>query len=73
MGDMVPVRKGCESGKPSLLLSQGGSHARQGGAHPNAPQGYKYKPLGAPRCLPIDIHSSESHRRSPQGGGRSAA
>jgi hypothetical protein len=26
--------------------------------------------LGAPRWLPIDIHSSESRWRSPQGGGR---
>jgi hypothetical protein len=33
--------------KPSLLLSQRGSRARQGGAHPKAPQGHKYKPLGA--------------------------
>jgi hypothetical protein len=52
--------------KPSLLLSQGGSHARQGGALPKAPQGHKYNCLGAPRWLPIDIHSSESCRRSPQ-------
>jgi hypothetical protein len=56
--------------KPSLLLSQGGSRARQGRARPKAPLGHKYNPLGAPRWLPIDIHSSESRRRSPQGGGR---
>jgi hypothetical protein len=36
---------------------------------PMAHQGHKYNPLGAPRWLPIDIHSSESCRRSPQGGG----
>jgi hypothetical protein len=35
--------------KPSLLFSQGGSRARQGGACPKAPQGHKYNPLGAPR------------------------
>jgi hypothetical protein len=46
--------------KPSLLLSQGGSRARQGGARLKAPQGHNYNPLGAPRWLPIDIHSSES-------------
>jgi hypothetical protein len=46
--------------KPSLLLSQGGSRARQGGACPKAPQGHKYNPIGAPIWLPIDIHSSES-------------
>jgi hypothetical protein len=56
--------------KPSFLLSQGGSRARQGGARPKAPQEHKYNPLGVPRWLPIDIHSSESRRRSPQGGGR---
>jgi hypothetical protein len=56
--------------KPSLLLSQGISRGRQGGAHPKAPQGHKYNPLVTPRLLPIDIHSSESRRRSPQGGGR---
>jgi hypothetical protein len=55
--------------KPSLLLSQGGSRARQGGALTKTPQEHKYNPLGAPRWLPIDIHSSESRRRSPQGGG----
>jgi hypothetical protein len=54
---------------PSLLLSQGGSRARQGGARPKALQGHKCNPLGAPRWLPIDIHSSENRRRSPQGGG----
>jgi hypothetical protein len=46
-----------------LLLSQGGSRARQGGARPKAPQGHKYNPLGAPRWLPIDIHSLESRRK----------
>jgi hypothetical protein len=56
--------------KPSLLLSQGGSRARQGGVHPKAPQEHKYNLPGGPRWLPIDIHSSESRRRSPQGGGR---
>jgi hypothetical protein len=44
--------------KLSLLLSQGGSRARQGGARPKAPQEHKYNPLGVPRCLPIDICSS---------------
>jgi hypothetical protein len=43
--------------KPSLLLSQGVYRARQGGARPKVPQGHKYKPLGAPRGLPIDIQS----------------
>jgi hypothetical protein len=43
--------------KPSLLFSQGGSRARQGGARPKEPQGHKYNPLGAPRWLPIDIQS----------------
>jgi hypothetical protein len=33
--------------KPSSLLSQGRSRARQGGACPKAPQGHKYNPLGA--------------------------
>jgi hypothetical protein len=36
----------------------------------STPQGHKYNPLGTPRWLPIDIHSPESRRRSPQGGGR---
>jgi hypothetical protein len=49
--------------KPSLLLSQGGSRARQGGAHPKEPQGHKYNPLGTPRWLPIEIHSSESRHK----------
>jgi hypothetical protein len=49
--------------KPSLVLSQGGSRARQGGARPKAPQGHKYNPLGTPRGLPIDIHSSESRHK----------
>jgi hypothetical protein len=49
--------------KPSLLLSHGGSRARQGGARPKAPQGHKYNPLGAPWWLPIDIHSSESRHK----------
>jgi hypothetical protein len=40
--------------KPSLLLSQGGSRARQGGSRPKTPQGHKYNPLGAPRWLPIE-------------------
>jgi hypothetical protein len=31
--------------KPSSLLSQGRSRARQGGARPKAPQGHKYTPL----------------------------
>jgi hypothetical protein len=35
--------------KPSSLLSQGRSCARQGGAGPKAPLGYKYNPLGTPR------------------------
>jgi hypothetical protein len=46
-----------------LLLSQGGSRARQGTARPKAPQGHKYNPLGASRWLPIDIHSSESRHK----------
>jgi hypothetical protein len=33
--------------KPSSLLSQERSLARQGGARPKAPQGHKYNPLGA--------------------------
>jgi hypothetical protein len=33
--------------KQSFLLSQGRSHARQGGARPKAPQRHKYNPLGA--------------------------
>jgi hypothetical protein len=37
-----------------LLLSQGGSRARKGGARPKAPQGHKYNPLGAPRWLHIE-------------------
>jgi hypothetical protein len=40
--------------KLSLLLSQGGSRAMQG---------HKYNPLGAPRWLHIDIHSSESRHK----------
>jgi hypothetical protein len=52
-----------------LLLSQGGSRARQGGAHTKAPRGHKYNPQGAPRWLPIVVHSSERRQRSPQGGG----
>jgi hypothetical protein len=49
--------------KPSLLLFQGGSRARQGGARHKAPQGHKYNPVGAPRWLPIDIHSLESRHK----------
>jgi hypothetical protein len=30
---------------------------------PKAPQGHKYNPLGAPRSLPIDFHSSESRHK----------
>ena len=48
--------------KTSLLLSQGGSRARQDGSRPKAPQGHKYNPLGTPRVLPIQIHSSESRQ-----------
>jgi hypothetical protein len=33
--------------KPSSLLSQGRSRARQGGARPKAPQRHKHNPLGA--------------------------
>jgi hypothetical protein len=33
--------------KPSSLLSQGRSRARQGGARPKAPKGHKYTPLGS--------------------------
>jgi hypothetical protein len=76
VGDMVPARKGCESEKSGRGWFYGnqvcfsrGSRARKGGACPKAPQGHKYIPLGAPGWLPIDIHSSESRRRSAQGGG----
>jgi hypothetical protein len=68
MGDMAPARKGRRSGKldegdfmePSLLLSQGGSRARQGGTHPKAPQGHKYNPLGAQYGYPL----TSIHRRA---------
>jgi hypothetical protein len=30
---------------------------------PKAPQGHKYNPLGVPRWLSIDIHSSESRHK----------
>jgi hypothetical protein len=42
---------------------RGGFRARQGGARPKTPQGHKYNPLGVPRWLPIDIHSSESRHK----------
>jgi hypothetical protein len=46
--------------EPSLLLSQGGSRARQGGTHPKAPQGHKYNPLGAQYGYPL----TSIHRRA---------
>jgi hypothetical protein len=46
--------------KPSSLLPQPGSRARQVGPRPKAPQGHKYNPLGAPKWWPIQIHSPES-------------
>jgi hypothetical protein len=81
VGDMVPARKGCESGfwtrlilwKPSSLLSQGRSRARQGGARPKAPQGHKYTPLGAQRgVINSSIHqrateTKEKHRKEADG------
>jgi hypothetical protein len=51
-----------------LLLFQVESRARQGGAHLKAPQGYKYKPLGAQGgCWNPSIHqraadTEEKHR-----------
>jgi hypothetical protein len=35
---------------------------------PRNPKDINTKPLGVPIWLPIDIHSSEGRRRSPQGG-----
>jgi hypothetical protein len=45
--------------KPSSLLSQGRSRARQGGARPNAPLGYKYNSPRRPKRV---IHSSIHQR-----------
>jgi hypothetical protein len=59
--------------KPSSLLSQGRSHARQGGARLNATQGHKYTPLGRPRRgVNPSIHQraaemNEKHREEADG------
>jgi hypothetical protein len=55
--------------KPSSVLSQGRSRARQGGARPMAPLGYKYNPLGGPRRLSIHpfIREPLTRRRSTTG------
>ena len=59
--------------KPSLLLSQGRSRARQGGTRPKAPQGHKYNPLGAqgrgsnpPRTRRKPRAKTGGRRRPPQ-------
>jgi hypothetical protein len=59
--------------KPSSLLSQGRSRARQGGARPKAPQGHKYTPLGAQGgVINPSIHQKaaemkEKHREEADG------
>jgi hypothetical protein len=45
--------------KPSLLLSQGRSRARQGGERPKAPQGHKYNPL----CTQGGVVDPSIHQR----------
>jgi hypothetical protein len=73
---MVPARKIWTRlilWKPSSLLSQGRSRARQGGAHPKAPQGHKYTPLGAQEgVINPSIHqraaeTKEKHREEADG------
>jgi hypothetical protein len=59
--------------KPSSLLSQGRSRARQGGARPKAPQGHKYNPLGAqggvfdPSNHQRAANTKEKHREEADG------
>jgi hypothetical protein len=50
--------------KPSSLLPQGRSRARQGGARPKAPQRHKYTPLGAQGGV---IYSDPFTREPPKG------
>jgi hypothetical protein len=65
--------------KPSSLLFQGRSHARQGGVRPKAPQGHKYNPLGAKgRVIDPSIHqrvadTKEKHREETDGRRKSSS
>jgi hypothetical protein len=77
VGDMASARQSSKQEiwmrlilwKPSSLLSQGRSRARQGGARPKAPQGHKYNPLGTQEgVIDPSIHqkvtkTKEKHRR----------
>jgi hypothetical protein len=59
--------------KPSLPSSQARFHGKQGGAHPKAPQGHKYNPLGAQGgVIDRSIHqratdTKEKHRAEADG------
>jgi hypothetical protein len=65
--------------KPSFLLSQGRSRARQGGAHPKAPHGHKYTPLGAqggvinPSFHQRAAETKEKHREEADGRHKSSS
>jgi hypothetical protein len=76
VGDMAPEGKAVNQEnlneadfmETKFASLPSGSRARYGGTRPKAPQGNKYTPLGCTRWLPIEINSSESRWRSPQGG-----
>jgi hypothetical protein len=65
--------------KPSSILSQGRSRARQGGARPNAPQGHKYNSLGAqggvidPSNHQRAANTKEKHREEVDGRRKSSS
>jgi hypothetical protein len=65
--------------RPSSLLSQGRSRARQVGARPKAPQGHKYNPLGAQGgVIDRSIHqraanTKEKHREEADGRHKSSS
>jgi hypothetical protein len=65
--------------KPSSLLSQGRSRARQVGARPKALQGHKYNPLGAqggvidPSNHQRATDTKEKHREEADGRRKSSS
>jgi hypothetical protein len=65
--------------KPSSLLSQERSRARQGGARPKDPQGHKYNPLGTqggvidPSNHQRAADTKEKHREEADGRRKSSS
>jgi hypothetical protein len=65
--------------KPSSLISQGRSLARQVGARPKSPQGNKYNPMGAqggvidPSIYQRAADTKEKHREQADGRRKSSS